>query len=77
MSTPTISQSSQVSSYVALMPLMASLKTSFNTLMKSVFPIDTEGPIISNQLHSVKSPTIYNSHGIVTPDNPNSLIAYV
>jgi len=71
-----ISSTSQVSNSVELQPLMAALKSQSDHLPKNGFPQDTDGGIIENKLHAVKPLTIYNSHGIITPNNPNSLIAY-
>lgn len=71
-----IPSTSKVSNYVELQPLMAAIKAQSDHSPKNSLPEDTEGNIIENKLHAVKPLTIYNSHGIVTPDSPNSLIAY-
>ena len=55
---------------------MAAMKAGSDHLPKSGSPLATEGGIIENELHSAKESTLYNSHGIVTPNKPNSLIAY-
>lgn len=71
-----ISSTPQVSNYVQIQPIMAAMKAGSDHLPKSGSPLATEGGIIENELHSAKESTLYNSHGIVTPNKPNSLIAY-
>lgn len=71
-----ITPTSQVSSYVQIQPIMAAMKTGNDKLPKFNTPISVEGTVIENKLHAVKESTLYNSHGIVTPNKPNSLVAY-
>lgn len=39
-------------------------------------PVQSFGTIQENQ-HLLPKTTIYNSHGVVTPNTPNSFIAYI
>jgi len=49
-------------------------ETTINTHNSS--PVQSFGTIQENQ-HLLPKTTIYNSHGIVSPNSPNSLIAYI
>jgi hypothetical protein len=52
------------------------LLTSIDKMPKNSLPINTQGTVQQN-FSSTPTPTIYNAHGIVTPNSPNTLIAKV
>lgn len=52
------------------------LLNSMDHMPKNTLPIDTQGTVQQN-FSSQPTPTIYNAHGIVTPNSPNTLIAKV
>jgi hypothetical protein len=64
-----------VNSYETLQPLMAALKSQTDKLPKNSLPTETQGTIQENA-HSFPQVTLYNSHGILDKNNPNTLIGY-
>lgn len=52
------------------------LLQSMDKLPKNSFPKDSNGSI-QESFGTIPQPTIYNAHGIVTPNNPNTLLARV
>jgi hypothetical protein len=66
---------SSINQYENLQPLMAAMKSQTDHLPKNGSPIDDLGTIQEN-VHSLPSVTLYNAHGILSKDKPNSLIAY-
>ena len=66
----------QVSNYIALQPLFRAMDKANDSLPKNSLPTNTEGTIQENA-HSLPQVTIYNAHGIINKQPPNSLIAYV
>lgn len=65
----------KTSNYLELQPLMSSLKSSTDKLPKNSLPQDILGSIQENA-HLLPPVTLYNSHGILSKTNPNSLVAY-
>jgi hypothetical protein len=61
---------------IYLRPILETLKAANTVIDKPTNPVDSYGSIQEN-FGTTKSPTIYNAHGIVTPENPNTLIAKV
>jgi hypothetical protein len=59
-----------------IQPILQTLLQYMGKIPKTGFPTETFGTV-QQTFGTIKSPTIYNAHGIVTPNNPNSLIAYV
>ena len=66
----------QVSNYIALQPLMKAMDKANDNTPKNALPSNTEGTIQENT-HSLPQVTIYNAHGIINKQPPNSLLAYV
>ena len=64
-----------ISPTIQLTPLMESLHASNDKLPKSNNPIQSEGTIQQNS-NLLPEVTLYNSHGILSKSNPNSLIAF-
>ena len=56
--------------------ILQALMQSMDHMPKSSLPIETNGTVQQN-FGNVPTPTLYNAHGIVTPQNPNTLIAKV
>ena len=52
------------------------LLNSMDKMPKSSLPSETNGSVQQN-FGTTPAPTIYNAHGIVTPNSPNTLIAKV
>lgn len=75
MSIEPIASVTQVSSFIQLKPLMNAMETSNDQLPKNSLPVDSEGTIQSHTT-SIPEVTLYNAHGIVRKNNPNSLIGH-
>ena len=70
-------QTSENLTLQAVTPLLQAMLAKNDTLPKNTFPTDTEGSIQENADKVASLPvTLYNSHGILRKDNPNSLIAH-
>lgn len=61
---------------IYLRPILETLKSANTVIDKPTNPIDSYGTIQEN-FGSPTPTTIYNAHGIITPENPNTLIAKV
>lgn len=61
---------------IYLRPILETLKEANTVIDNPTNIIDSYGTIQEN-FGSIKPTTIYNAHGIVTPENPNTLIAKV
>lgn len=61
---------------IYLTPILDALKKSMQMTSPQNNPVQSYGTIQQN-FGSTSSPTLYNAHGIVTPNNPNTLIAKV
>lgn len=59
---------------IYMTPILAALKQANTIIEKPTNPIQSYGTIQEN-FSSSSHPTIYNAHGIVTPNSPNTLIA--
>ena len=59
---------------IYMTPILAALKQANTIIENPTNPIQSYGTIQENFGSSPK-PTIYNAHGIVTPNSPNTLIA--
>ena len=62
---------------VAVTPLLEAMLAKNDQLPKNTLPTQTLGTIQENA-DSIAHPsiTLYNAHGILSKDNPNSLIAH-
>lgn len=56
--------------------ILQALMQSMDHMPKNSMPIQTNGTVQQN-FGTIPSPTLYNAHGIVTPQTPNTLIAKV
>ena len=62
---------------IAIQPLLASMKNHNDQQPKNSLPINTEGSIQDNaEKAAMPNVTLYNAHGILTRNKPNTLIAY-
>lgn len=74
--TPT-QPTNNVTQYMQLQPLAASMKTNNDQLPKNSLPVDNFGTIQQVAEATAKPKlSIYNAHGVVTPQQPNSIVAY-
>ena len=59
-------------------PLLEAMTVANDKRPKNSLPIDTQGTVQANaEAAATPSVTLYNSHGILTKSNPNTLIAIV
>lgn len=56
--------------------ILQALLQSMDHMPKNSLPIQTNGTVQQN-FGTIPAPTLYNAHGIVTPQSPNTLIAKV
>jgi hypothetical protein len=70
-----IEPSQKVSNYTEIQPVMLAMKANNDKLPKNSLPVSTNGTIQSN-VKPLPPVTLYNSHGILTKTNPNSLIGF-
>lgn len=67
----------QISDSIAIQPLIAAMQSSNDKLPSNSLPVDVHGTIQENaEKAAVPEVTLYNAHGIVNRNKPNSLIAY-
>jgi hypothetical protein len=60
-----------------IQPLLASMRTQNDHLPKNDLPVDDLGTIQQNAETAAKPKlTLYNAHGIINKEKPNSLLAY-
>ena len=72
----TIEPVKQVSSYVELQPIIEAMRAANDKLPKNALPVNSEGTIQANNSSNIPDVTLYNAHGIVRKNNPNSLLGY-
>ena len=60
---------------IQVTPLLATMLANNDQQPKTGLPNESMGTIQENA-HTIPAVTLYNSHGILTKSNPNSLIAY-
>lgn len=65
----------QTASYIQIAPVMEAIRLANDKRPKSSFPSETEGTVQENA-KNIPPVTLYNAHGIVRKENPNSLIGY-
>ena len=76
MLTPT-SPVTQVSDSIAIQPLIAAMQFNNNRLPSNSLPTNTEGTVQENaDKAATPEVTLYNAHGVVSRNKPNSLVAY-
>lgn len=62
-----------VSSYIELAPIIAAMQANNDKRPKNSLPIDTHGTNQSNNEKVYPNLTLYNAHGLLNKDKPNSL----
>lgn len=72
MTTP-IESVKAVSSYIELAPIIAGMRSNNDKMPKNSLPINTQGTIQSN-IHSIPEVTLYNAHGLLSNNKPNTLL---
>jgi hypothetical protein len=65
----------QTASYIQIAPVMEAIRLANDKRPKSSLPSETEGTVQENA-PNIPPVTLYNAHGIVRKENPNSLIGY-
>ena len=69
---------SSINRHETVQPLLAAMRSLNDHLPKNELPVDDLGTIQQNAETTAKPKlTIYNAHGIINKENPNSLLAYV
>ena len=64
----------QTAEYLQLTPILESMRTNNDKRPSNSLPVNTNGTVQQNNSKSVPDVTLYNAHGIVRKENPNSLI---
>jgi hypothetical protein len=67
-------QQVKVASYIELAPIIEAMRTNNDRRPKNALPIDTHGTPQSNNEKVYPELTLYNSHGILNKEKPNSLL---
>jgi len=65
----------KVTNYLEIAPVMNAMKTANDKMPKNSLPQDVMGTIQENA-HNIPPVTLYNSHGILTKTEPNTLLGY-
>jgi len=67
----------QTAEYLTIQPILAAMKASNDQLPKNDLPVDTNGTIQQNaEAAAHPKLTIYNAHGIITSDKPNTILVH-
>lgn len=66
----------QTSSYLQLAPVLEAIRTSNDKRPSNSLPVNTNGTVQQNNGNSLPPVTLYNAHGIVRKENPNSLLGH-
>jgi hypothetical protein len=66
----------QTAEYLQLTPILEAIRTNNDKRPSNTLPINTNGTVQQNNSSLLPPVTLYNAHGIVRKENPNSLIAY-
>lgn len=66
----------QTASYLQLTPIIEAIRTSNDKRPTNSLPVDTNGTVQQNNDSSLPPVSLYNAHGIVRKENPNSLLGY-
>jgi hypothetical protein len=66
----------QTAEYLQLAPVLEAIRTGNDKRPTNSLPIDTNGTPQQNNGKLLPPVTLYNAHGIVRKENPNSLIAF-
>jgi hypothetical protein len=66
----------QTAEYLQLAPVLQAIRTGNDKRPSNSLPVDTNGTTQQNNGNLLPPVTLYNAHGIVRKENPNSLIAF-
>jgi hypothetical protein len=75
MQNQTIQPVKQTADYLQLTPILEAIRTNNDKRPSNTLPINTNGTVQQNNSKSIPV-TLYNAHGIVRKENPNSLLGY-
>jgi hypothetical protein len=62
--------------YLQLTPILEAIRTNNDKRPSNSLPTNTNGTVQENNGKSLPPVTLYNAHGIVRKENPNSLLGY-
>ena len=65
----------RTASYLQVTPVMEAMRAANDKREKNMFPVDVLGTIQENATN-IPPVTLYNSHGILTKTDANSLLGY-
>ena len=65
----------KVNNYLQIAPVMNAMKTANDKMPKNNLPTDSFGTIQENA-KNIPPVTLYNSHGLLTKTEPNTLLGY-
>jgi hypothetical protein len=66
----------QTAEYLQLPPILEAIRTNNDKRPSNSLPTNTNGTVQENNSKSLPPVTLYNAHGIVRKENPNSLLGY-
>ena len=66
----------QTAEYLQLAPILEAIRTNNDKRPSNSLPVNTNGTVQQNNGKSLPPVTLYNAHGIVRKENPNSLLGY-
>jgi len=76
MQTKPIEPVKQTAEYLQLTPILEAIRTNNDKRPSNSLPTNTNGTVQENNSKSIPPVTLYNAHGIVRKENPNSLLGY-
>ena len=74
MQTEAIQPVKQTAEYLQLAPILEAMRTNNDKRPSNSLPVNIHGTVQQNNGKSLPPVTLYNAHGIVRKENPNSLI---
>jgi hypothetical protein len=74
MQTKPVTPVKQTAEYLQLTPILEAIRTNNDKRPSNSLPTNTNGTVQENYGKSLPPVTLYNAHGIVRKENPNSLI---
>jgi hypothetical protein len=66
----------QTAEYLQLTPILEAIRTNNDKRPSNSLPVNTNGTVQQNNASLLPPVSLYNAHGIVRKENPNSLLGY-
>ena len=66
----------QTAEYLQLTPILEAIRTNNDKRPSNSLPVNTNGTVQQNNDSLLPPVSLYNAHGIVRKENPNSLLGY-